>query len=172
MVAASGRSAVFALALLVTSLPVFTCNSPPLKGTPDEQLQQVFDAADAVFIAKIRKMSRRKVSAPYETVIEDAQLVVTKVFKGVLLVGQPVMVRNHVLGACDLNLINDPVWAEGIAYAGDESRALELSDTWLIFALGQEPWALRSDGRSISVNHAPQELEFLQRITGGAPHRK
>jgi hypothetical protein len=171
-VAAGGKFAILVLAVFASSSPALACGSPPLKGTRDEQLQQVFDAADAVFVAKIRKLDRRTVSEPYERVIEDAQLVITKVFKGALFVGQPVAIRNDVLNTCDLNLRNDPVWIEGIDYEGDEARPLRLTDTWLIFAQGQEPWALRIDGNSMSVNYAAYELEFLQRILGESPLRK
>jgi hypothetical protein len=54
-----------------------------------------------VFVAKIRKLDRRTVSEPYERVIEDAQLVITKVFKGGLFVGQPKFLQ-RILGESPL----------------------------------------------------------------------
>jgi hypothetical protein len=172
--AAGGKCAagMLALGVMFSSVliaPALACNAPPPKGTDAEQAQAAYDGADFVFVAKLRSRSLTLPLSPLEWLHERAQLVVLEVFKGDLLVGQPVVFYTDVQN-CGVSLINDPMWIVNIDYAEAPVRATPVSDTWLLFVNGREPFSLSINNyRSKPVNLVRGDIDYLRKMPRRLP---
>jgi hypothetical protein len=91
------------------------------------------------------------------------------VFKGDLLVGQPVTFLTNLQDSCGISLINDPRWFEVIDFPDAPARATYFSDTWLLYVKGREPFSLSVLDRSRPVNLLDGDIEVLRRMPRRLP---
>jgi hypothetical protein len=144
-------------------------------------VQEALNDSAAVFVAKARRVDQHSreplpglLNSPdpgHVSLIEDVQFVVLEVFKGDVLVGQPVMVRNeYAPGSCARTVRNDPVWVIEVV-SPEVTMPATVSDTWLIFADEREPWVLHQCSRSWPVNfpEAQDDLRFLRELQKKVP---
>ncbi len=149
--------------------PAMACNAPPPRGTDAEQAQAAYDGADFVFVAKLRSRSLTLPLSPLEWLHERAQLVVLEVFKGDLLVGQPVVFYTDVQN-CGVSLVNDPMWAVSFDVAPELERPVPFSDTWLFYVVGREPFSVSINNyRSKPVNLVRGDIDYLRRMPRRLP---
>ena len=168
---------VIALVLLIVIVcpSAFACSCPPKRESSLGVVQQALNEAEWVFVAKIREVRQydHKPDGPagnpdprYFSLTEEVRFVVLEVFKGDLFVGQPVLIRQEIArGLCAMSARNDPLWIEEIV-SPEVSIPASISDTWLIYSSGPEPFDLNSCARTTPVNFlgAKQDLEFLREL--------
>jgi hypothetical protein len=161
--------AAWSLVFSVMVSSALACSWPPPKGTEAEQTQAAYDGAEYVFVAKLRSRSLAMPSSPSESIHENAQLVVLEVFKGDLLVGQPVSIRTNLQDSCGVSLINGPAWIQENDFPQRPSRAMYFSDTWLLYVTGREPFAVAIYSRSRPVNLVRGDIDVLRQMPRRLP---
>jgi hypothetical protein len=85
--------------------------------------------------------------------VEDAWLVVQETLKGPHVVGETIHVRSTlIIGPCGMNMRNDPPWIyQQDKTAPDGLRPASVSDIWLIYANGDQPYDI-AEGYSRPMN--------------------
>ena len=165
------------LVLLIASAcpPALACSCPPRRESNLGVVQEALNDATWVFVAKIRDVKQYDVEQlgslenpdPRQvSLTEDVRMVVLEVFKGDLLVGQPVLIRNpYYAGHCIMTARNDPLWIEEIV-APEVSMPARISDTWLIYSSRPEPFELDSCTRTVPVDfpEATRDLGYLREL--------
>jgi hypothetical protein len=132
--------------------PADACSCVLPTGTPPEQVQQAFDEAAAVFVARLKRSALKPDHRNRREVAEDAQFEVVEVFKGALEVGQVVRVYQVLsAGSCGQSSTNDPPWMYAASKAGGEQLPVKFSKEWLIYSSG-EPVELGRCTRSSPLN--------------------
>lgn len=159
------------IALIVTMLspwmagPALACSCVLITGTPTEQVQQSFDDADAVFVARLKRSALKPDHHNRREVVEDAQFEVIEVFKGALRVGQIIRVY-QVLSAssCGQSSTNDPTWMYAASKPGAEQLPVKFSKDWLIYSNGA-PFELSRCTRSSPINvEGRQDVKILRAL--------
>lgn len=167
------RFTVLMMLIAVISPTAFACSCPPKRESNLGVVQEALNDADWVFVAKIREVRQydheQHGPAPdphFISLTEEVRFVVLEVFKGDLFVGQPALIRQELQpGRCAMSARNDPVWIEEIV-APEEAMPARISDTWLVYASGPEPFQLDSCARTVPVDFpdAKQDLGFLREL--------
>jgi hypothetical protein len=134
--------------------------------------------ADAVFVAEVLSVT----PAGANDTEERATLRVIRSWKGGKRPGDVVVLETPTAnGYCRKSFSNDPPWAviaeedrpnADSTHRSPASTPAKLSDIWLIYASGPEPWALNWCGRSNPLNLPPalDDLEALNRLV--PPNRR
>jgi hypothetical protein len=142
------------------------CSCILLTGSPAEQVQQSFDDAEAVFVAKLKRSAlrpRSRSSGHGLEVVEDAQFEVIEVFKGALEVGQVIRVYQVLnAGSCAQSSTNDPPWMYAASKPGGVQLPVKFSKDWLIYSNGA-PFELSRCSRSSPMNvEGGQDVKILR----------
>ncbi|GFE85722.1 hypothetical protein GCM10011488_06760 [Steroidobacter agaridevorans] len=139
----------------------------PDTSSEEEQIKKEFSEADAVVIAKVvsveQSLDPEDPSGTYR--IEEARFVVEEVLKGTHKVGETIRVRSVVgRGACGRSARNDPPWIEVASEVlPSASGVAVLSDEWLIYTAGQQPYDLSRCSRSFPMNlRGGEDAEYLR----------
>ena len=174
-------AALLLLICVIGHSPANACSCAPKRESSLGVIQQALRDADVVFVVKLREVKHvdrtegvNVIGVKWESVTEDARFVVLEMFKGDYLVGQPVLFRGVIsAGSCSVAARNDPMWMEEIVQPGEAGIPATFSDTWLVFAGGEEPLALDMCTRSQPLNFADaqQDLQFLRERAKKAPHQ-
>lgn len=160
-------------ALMLMSGDATSCSCAPPDGlTEEEQIESEFLAADAVIVARVisTKHSVRPEDPTGQYLIEDASFVVTEVLKGTHKVGESVQVRSILGGgSCGRSARNNPPWLEmtnSSPVSGPPVLTIAvISDEWLIYGWGAEPYALSNCSRSFPMNlRGGSDAEYIRSV--------
>jgi len=143
----------------------------------EEQIEDAFTDADAVFVARVISVKHSLLPEDPEgrNLIEEASFLISEVMKGSHKLGEVVRVRSELGGGtCGKSARNDPPWLEE---ASDlEPRIFTVSvvsDEWLIYANGLQPYELTFCDRSFPMNlRGGSDAEYLRatQLHSGTKH--
>jgi hypothetical protein len=116
----------------------------------------VFESAKTVVIARLTTSTRTSASGHLREfgIVENAWFVVDEVLKGSHVVGETIHTRTEFTpGPCGINVRNDPpwLWTGGDSRSADDLVPFVISDSWLIFGWGEQPYDI-SRGYSSPMN--------------------
>jgi hypothetical protein len=135
----------------------------------EEQIEKEFSEADAVVIARVVMVKQSLVAEDHSGVhrIEDAQFVVAEILKGSHKMGETIHVRSNLGGGtCGRSARNDPPWLEiASETVPSASSVAVLSDEWLIYAHGSQPYELSNCSRSFPMNlRGGEDADYLRGV--------
>jgi hypothetical protein len=135
----------------------------------EEQIEKEFSEADAVLVARVVKVKQSLVAEDLSGRhrIEDAHFVVAEVLKGSHKVDETIHVRSNLGGgACGRSARNDPPWLEMISETVPSvSSVAVLSDEWLLYVHGSQPYNLSNCSRSFPMNlRGGEDAEYLRGV--------
>lgn len=136
--------------------------------TEQEQIERAFTEADTVIVARVEstKHSLNPNDPTGLHIVEAASFVVLVVLKGAYKVGGRVAIESAIGGgSCGRSARNDPTWLEEVTTDVDPSvvTSAVVSDEWLIYATGAEPFKLSHCDRSFPMNlRGGSDAEYLR----------
>jgi hypothetical protein len=160
----------------------FACSCAMPKGSEKEQVTSALQSATEVLVAKVQSVKHSPTagdaSGKYTT--EDAVFLVIEVLKGKKRPGDKVAIRSSIgPGFCGHSARNDPPWLEVVSEKETPSVAPpKISDTWLIYGEGAEPYELSQCSRSSPLEvegvrqrdvEAVRDLRILRRLIPRSP---
>jgi len=172
MVALRAMTTSYLLAILAaifgTSSVVNACSCVGHDDQSEEQqIERAFTDADGVFVAKVVSVKHSLLPEDPEGryLIEEASFVISEVMKGSHKLWEVVRVRSELGGGtCGRRARNDPPWLEEANET--EPRiftASVVSDEWLIYASGVQPYELSLCDRSFPTNlRSGSDAEYLR----------
>jgi hypothetical protein len=163
-------TAILLIGLVVIPNQALACSCMPMRSVTAS-----YGEATAVFQGKVISRSLEpdrdnKGNPEAGYFVEHAAFVVERAWKGTR-VGQVIRVRSHVgPGVCGISCRNDPPWMlDRPTKKGSLGVPAKISDEWLIFAEGQEPFEISMCTRSTPLNiwTAHEDIENLDRLIAG-----
>ena len=146
-------------AVLVDALPAHACSTPP-----PPSVRQAFAQSSAVYLAQVALVTQDK-TVP-EAITEKVVFRVLVVLKGAKSRGDTLLVETIGLsdagGTCARSVLNNPTWLVTDNPTSHETTPVKLSDTWVLYLSGREPYEVGLSERSNPINVVdPAELRFL-----------
>jgi hypothetical protein len=155
----------------------FACSCVMPKGSEKQQVASALRSASEVLIAKVQSVKHSPIpgdtSGKYIT--EEAVFIVIEVLKGEKRRGDQVAIKSSIgPGPCGRSARNDPPWLDVVSEKVPRSVApAKISDTWLIYGEGAEPYELSHCSRSSPLEvegvrqrdvEAVRDLKILRRL--------
>lgn len=146
----SKSSSILSFCLAAAAFVAWSANacSPRHAEITDERIEEALQEAEFVVVARIVAVERspKPGDSSGAEAIEVAALNVIEVIKGARKIGDTIEVRSALeFGPCNRNVRNDPPWIfEFSDRPGLPDRPVALSDTWLIYGRGEQPYDLDS----------------------------
>jgi hypothetical protein len=136
----------------------------PGKLSDDQQIDQEFRGAKAVFVAKVVSIKQMPEDSTGRYIVEDAEFVVLEVLKGAMKARDTVRIKSHIgPGPCGRSARNNPPWLV-LAEKGEADKIATFSDEWLIYARGSEPYELSYCDRSFPMNFRGKlDVDYLRK---------
>lgn len=141
---------------------------PRLSTYSDERVKKSFDLATTVVVAKVQVVTHSPLARYPERIgiTEDAWLQIQESFKGPFQVGETVHIQAKVIrGPCGFTVRNDPPWIFKFnPNDAEQYEPAEISDTWLIYGYGDEPYDLdNSSPMSLRGSHEADVIRQMLR---------
>jgi hypothetical protein len=133
------------------------------------ELSEALEQSTTAVVARV--VSTHQMAVPEDPsgkyIVEDASFEVIESIKGTKKVGDRIQIRSEIgPGPCGRSARNSPIWLEEAAVpASDVPKAFPISETWLIFGYGNEPYELSMCTRSSPMNvHGADDLEIVRKL--------
>lgn len=151
------------MALSVASAAAVACSCG--KAEIAEALDQATDVVVARLVSATQTPAVEDASGKY--VVEYASFDVIETIKGSRRVAEKIQIRSEIgPGPCGRSARNSPMWLEDASSTpSDAPKAVSISDTWLIYGYGREPYELSACSRSLPIELVDKnELERLRQL--------
>jgi hypothetical protein len=143
-----------------------SCNNLSL----EDALARASDVIVARVIGTHQAPAEEDASGRY--IVETASFVVVESIKGSKEVGDVVQTRSEIgPGTCGISARNNPAWLEQAPERAGMVSEVKISDTWLIFREGTQPFELTFCSKSMPLNvGGSDEVAALHRLLRSEKH--
>jgi hypothetical protein len=143
-------------AILVDALPARACSTPP-----PPSVKQAFAQSSAVYLAQVISVTQDKTVA--DAITEKVVFRVLVALKGAKRRGDTLLLENTGLATtCGRSVLNNPTWLVSDDPTSHDRTPIKLSDTWVLYLSGREPYEGAMSMNSNPINLVdPAELRFL-----------
>jgi len=139
---------------LVAAVPARACSMPP-----PPSVQEAFAQASAVYLAQVASVKQEPGASG--SITEKVVFRVLVTLKGNKRRGETLLAETADVGdTCGRSVLNNPAWVEDDDPSSHKSTPVKLSDTWVLYLSGREPYDMSSNSNPINLVD-PAELRFL-----------
>lgn len=136
----------------------FACSCPELS------VQETLQQTTVVFMGRVQKKERQSQKYNGKIVsghhVEDVVFKVIKIWKGAKP-GQTVRMHSEIgPGACGMSVYNDPPVVIELDPRTRKGKPMAISDEWLVYGFGKEPYELSMCLRSWPINFRPAKHDM------------
>jgi hypothetical protein len=160
---------LFFLATTAFQAETFACSCAGSKESEERQVTSAFQDATEVLVAKVESVRHPQIPGytSGESTVEDTVFIVVEVLKGNKRLGDHLATRSSIgPGLCGRSARNDPPWIEPVSKGTPhESTSIQISDTWVVYGYGTEPYELSFCSRSSPLNvNGARDLKVLRGV--------
>lgn len=159
-----------ALVLVLMYGRAHACSCQAESASEEDLIERELHAARLVVVATVVSTKQTPALDSPNYIIEDAEFVVSEVLKGDVVAGDKIRTRSHLgPGLCGRSARNIPVWLDEIEATGEPAKPAVVSEEWLIYGHGTEPFELSLCDRSMPLSHrGSEDLKRLRALLSGA----
>jgi hypothetical protein len=132
------------------------------------EVSEALEESTTVVVARV--VSTHQIPMPTDAsgkfIVEEAAFEVMEPIKGAKKIGDRIQIRSEIgPGPCGRSARNSPAWLEEFAPSSNVPKPFPISDIWLIFAYGNEPYELSMCTRSSPMNvRGAGDLEIVRKL--------